>query len=222
MTNKRFYLLLSLVVLLMANLALLDWWFWQSKNKLNKTELSEIIPQPTTAISSQKETGTECPAACREEIGQLQGAIATLSTETKTVEKPTVEKPTPAQIAPFAKTIYIPLGGNGSSANMNWTDIPGAQVYLNLSDYIGVNQVIWEAALRVKNGNGQAIARLFDVTHSVGVPGSEIYVGTETATTVASSSLVIWSGNNLYRVQLKSLTGYEATLDSARIKITLK
>jgi len=38
-------------------------------------------------------------------------------------------------------------------------------------------------------------------------------------TQVISGGLSFWAGNNLYRVQLKSLNGFEVTFGSGRIKI---
>ena len=118
--------------------------------------------------------------------------------------------------------IYIPLGGSGSTASTSWADVGNAEVYFNIDDYQNVDRIYFEGFIRVKNGNGKAFARLYDVTHSIGVQGSDIETNNENFTMVESGTLSFWRGKNLYRIQVKSLNGYDAYIDSGRIKIILK
>lgn len=219
MINRKFkYLIISLFGILFLNLLFLNWLILGKKTPgLGVEEFSKGIGSET-----EKETvlDTEvCSSVCLEVIQEEVGRVAaTLSGETKIVERVTQPATSQSQI----KMVYIPLGGNGSTTNRDWTDIKAAEVHLDLGDYSSIKEVTWEAFLKVKDGNGQVLARLLDVTHSIGVPGSEISTNTEVSTQARSNSLTIWSGRNLYRVQIKSLTGYEATIDSGRIKVTLE
>lgn len=221
MEQKSRYLIIGFLGVLFLNILFLDWWMLgRQKGGVEKASL-KVADESSQAGLPESEI---CPSVCLEKIkGELNEIIATLSGETKIVEKQIIEKVTqPTKVGSQVKVVYIPLGDGGATTSRDWTDIKTVEVYLDLNDYSGVKEVTWEAFLKVKHGNGRSFARLFDVTHSVFVPGSEISTVSENSTQERSSSLTIWSGNNLYRVQLKSLTGYEATIDSGRIKIVLE
>lgn len=75
--------------------------------------------------------------------------------------------------------------------------------------------------MKVAHGNGQAYARLFDVTHGIAVAGSEISTTNNSSyLRVNSGNLGLWAGRNVYRVQLKSLNSFEITYTGGRIRIT--
>src|SRR3972149_5497028 len=157
-----------------------------------------------------------CGEECRQEIDRkVAEAIATISA---------VPKPASQVTSPSTKnqTVYIPLDGPVSTTSTSWIDIPGVEVSIDLAnDYSTNAKVSWEAALKVAYGNGQAFARLFDVTLGNAVDGSEISTtGNITSTNVSSGYMSLWSGRNLYRLQLKSLTSYDVTFSSGRIKVT--
>jgi len=209
-------------VLIVANLVVLDigWLKQQKENREAKTEFnSETITTPISSTTSA--TPDSCGAICQQTIEEkISQAMATVSgkeaiKETKVVEKASKE-------TSQAKVIYIPLGGSGSTASTSWADVGNAEVYFNIDDYQNVDRIYFEGFIRVKNGNGKAFARLYDVTHSIGVQGSDIETNNENFTMVESGTLSFWRGKNLYRIQVKSLNGYDAYIDSGRIKIILK
>lgn len=117
-------------------------------------------------------------------------------------------------------TTYIPFSGPFSTTNTDWTNVPGAEAYVDLKNNYNVNAyVTFEASIRA-NGGGEVHARLFDSTHSIAVDGSEVSTTVSGASTLVSSGkLNLWSGNNLYAVQIKSLNSFNVTFDSARIKL---
>lgn len=220
MKNKILPILIAVaIILVIANLVALDvgWLRQQKENKSVKTEVgSELIPAPipSTTPAASDSCGIICQQTIDEKISQ---AVATLSgKETKIVEKTTTTKTSQPQV------IYIPLGGGGSTTNTGWTDVGNAEVYFDLNDYPNLSEARFEGFIKVKNGNGKAFARLYDVTHSIGVQGSNIETTGENFTMVGSDPLAFWRGKNLYRIQVKSLNGYEAYIDSGRIKIVLK
>ena len=199
-------------ILVLANLVVLDLgWLRQQ---------SEVMPTPTPSLSPA--TSDSCGTVCQQTIDEkISQAIATLSAkettkESKAAEKTTTPKPSQPQV------IYIPLGGGGSTISRDWTDVGNAEVYLDVNDYPNLEKAYFEGFIKVKHGNGKAFARLYDVNHSIGVQGSDIESASENFTLVESGSLNFWQGKNLYRIQIKSLNGYEASIDSGRIKIILK
>jgi hypothetical protein len=213
-------LVIAIAIMIVANLVALDIvWLRQQKEKTGqRTEgSSQLMPTPIPSASTQESSdscGTVCQQTIEEKISQ---AVATLSgKETKIVEKTTTTKTSQPQV------IYIPLGGGGSTVTTDWADVGNAEVYFDLNDYPNFSEARFEGFIKVKNGNGKAFARLYDVTHSIGVQGSNIETTSENFTMVGSDPLAFWRGKNLYRVQIKSLNGYEASIDSGRIKIVLK
>ena len=199
-------------ILVLANLVVLDLgWLRQQ---------SEVMPTPTPSLSPA--TSDSCGTVCQQTIDEkISQAIATLSgkettKESKTAEKTTTPKPSQPQV------IYIPLGGGGSTISRDWADVGNAEVYLDVNDYPNLEKAYFEGFIKVKHGNGKAFARLYDVNHSIGVQGSDIESASENFTLVESGTLNFWQGKNLYRIQIKSLNGYEASIDSGRIKIILK
>lgn len=223
MKDKILPIIITLtVILIAANLVALDigWFKQQREDRAAKTEFnSETITTPISSTTSA--TPDSCGTVCQQTIDEkISQAIATISgketiKETKAVEKTTKE-------TSQAKVIYIPLGGSGFTTSTSWADVGNAEVYFDLSDYPNLSEVRFEGFIKVKSGNGKAFARLYDVTHSIGVQGSNIETTGENFSMVSSDPLAIWRGKNLYRIQVKSLNGYDAYIDSGRIKIILK
>jgi len=172
-----------------------------------KEELNEI---------PESEAVDECGDACVSHIERVVAeAVATISASPKTTTQ--IVSPSTSN-----QTGYIPLDGPVSTTSTSWINVPGVEVSIDLAnDYSSAARVSWEGSLKVDYGNGQAFARLFDVTHGIAVDASEISTtANSTFVTISSGYMNFWSGRNLYRLQLKSLTGYEATFSSGRIKVT--
>jgi hypothetical protein len=224
--KEKGFLITAIVflVLILSNLIVLDLnLIKQEKATANLNTSSdnqaEIIPTPSISSSSQTTGSAQCDFDCQQIINQkISQAIATLSANQSTSQstKTNTQKSSQPQV------VYIPLGGGGSSSSRDWADIGNAEVYLDLKDYPTLTEARFEGFLGVKNGNGKSFARLYDVTHSIGVQGSEIESTSEKFTMVISGTLSLWQGKNLYRVQVKSLNGYDANFDSGRIKLILK
>jgi len=212
-----------LAILFIANLVILDVNWFKSKRienlssgKIIKPSTSDITPTPLTSPAPGA-----CTSDCSDLIDQkISQAIATISGKETIKETKVVEKTTTGTSQP--QVIYIPLGGGGSTTSKEWADVGNAEVYFEIGDYPNVDRIYFEGFINVKHGNGRAFARLYDVTHGIGVQGSDIYTDSESFTLVESGSLSFWQGKNLYRIQIKSLNGYEASIDSGRIKIILK
>lgn len=119
------------------------------------------------------------------------------------------------------KTSYITMGTSFASTATDWVEVPDSSVYIDLAnDYSLSAYVTWDISLKVAHGNGTAYARLYDATHNIAVQGSElVVVNSATATQVFSGKLELWRGNNLYKVQVKSLNGFEVTASGGRVKV---
>lgn len=163
----------------------------------------------------------QCGELCKKQIEEtLSNSISTISANTKeTVTNTIVVTPKPV----VAKTQfgYIPITGPITTTSTEWYDAPGTEFYLDFNtDYGKSSYANWEVFLKVAHGNGTAYARLYDVTNKIAVNGSEVLIKDKSdLTQVISGGLSFWAGNNLYRVQIKSLNTFEVTFGSGRIKI---
>ncbi|HEX6976786.1 MAG TPA: hypothetical protein VF185_00300 [Patescibacteria group bacterium] len=153
-------------------------------------------------------------------VSSQSATTVPVATKTPTPTPIPTATPRPTQSTP--KITYIPIGVSGSTQATGWTDVASSDFYLNFAnDYGSLAAASWDAVLRVGNSNGTAYARLFDVTHGIGVDGSEINLtNTATATDVESGYLRFWAGKNLYRVQIKSLNSSTTYFDFGRIKVS--
>jgi hypothetical protein len=218
-------LIIVITILVFGNLVFLDVRYLSQPQELLPTETEPTSQTASTSLSSSPSSSAVsevCGADCQQLIDEkISQAMATLSgketaKESKTAEEMTTQKVSQPQV------LYIPLGGGGATTSRDWADVGSAEVYLDVNDYPNLEKAYFEGFIKVKYGNGKAFARLYDVTHSIGVQGSDIESASENFTLVESGTLNFWQGKNLYRVQIKSLNGYEASIDSGRIKLILK
>lgn len=191
-------------------------------SKVDKLESGVAMETDSATLPSQVTKDTQqtdvCGEQCKSQISQeVARAIATVS---GTSNKEVVYQSVPA--SGQSKITYIPISGSMTTTSMEWADAPGTDIYIDMAkDYGKVSWVDWEAVLKVAYGNGQAFARLYDVTHNIGVNESEVSAKSATPTQAASTgNMSFWAGRNLYRVQIKSLNSYEVTFSGGRIKIT--
>lgn len=205
--------------LISANLVVLDILLLRGKSRIEKETSWEAFPAPTppsTALPAADSCGTICQQTIAQKIAE---ALATISATS--VVKETTVKERVVSATPQPQVIYIPLGGGGTTTNTTWTDVGNTGVYIDLADYPSAKRIYFEGFIKVKHGNGKAYGRLYDVTHGIGVQGGEIETSSENFTYVESGNLSLWQGKNLYRVQIKSLNGYEAAFDTGRVKIII-
>ena len=222
-SNKSYLFFIVVVILFISSFGYL---FFEIQNlKEIATSFLQKQNSDVTSLNENKESTdalsleNNCSDDCKKEIeDRISQAISTVSA-TKTII-PTSTAITKTETE--TKIAYIPLSGPITSTSTGWIDAAGTDIYIDLVNDYGKNaKVSWEAFLKVAYGNGQVFARLYDATHGIGVDGSEIsLVGTEASTQVSSGNINLWTGRNLYRVQIKSLNSFEVTFGSGRIKIT--
>ena len=137
--------------------------------------------------------------------------------ETKTV----VEKESKTIVQTAQKEIFIPIG-SGKTFSNSYVDLPGLQVSIDTTKYSPIESVIFEATIKVQDGNGKVYARFYQKDVG-GVGGSEISSSSANGVLGSSSSFLLPSGNRVYTVQAKTdLVEYAASVENARVKITLK
>jgi hypothetical protein len=118
-------------------------------------------------------------------------------------------------------TSFIPLDGTSTTTSTGWETLEGTGVWVDvLNDYGEGAVVTWSASLKVAHGNGQAFARIWDDTNKIAVDGSELTTTNNVNyETKVSGNLPLWKGKNLYKVQVKSLNGFQVTYSGGKMRV---
>lgn len=114
---------------------------------------------------------------------------------------------------------YLPISTGGSTLSNDWVSLAGTQFYFDKADYPGLIEIYFEVNAHLFNGNGTAFVRLYDDNHGIGVQGSDVQTNNQADTAVVSGKVSFYSGKNLVKVQLKSLTADTAVFTSGRLRI---
>lgn len=197
MTWKKAALLVFSLFLLL-NLLVLDIRVFTKKRE---QEHLPGVPQPFPI----------CPAACLDIISEATASALT----------PVTPIPKPATARPTVKEFYVPLG-TGSTTSTSWTELTGVESVIDMANYPRIKSIIFEASMRIPTANGRVYAKLYNVIDKHDVWYSEVYAEGSSGYRAESRKITLSSGRKLYRVMMKSTMGYEAILDSARIKILLE
>lgn len=189
------------------------------KNLAEKIGNESTSEAPPIEIENAKEeisySFQDC-ANCEEEVSRLiDEAIEAIPTSAPTATATTSTTTAKTQ------TSYIPLGSTASSTSTDWYTVGDASSYIDLvNDFNSNAYVTWEASLKIKHGNGEARARLWDNTNKIAVDGSELVTsGNEDYEHKKSGRIYLWNGNNNYMIQIKSVGGYEVTVSDAKVKV---
>ncbi|MDP3724618.1 MAG: hypothetical protein Q8R11_03220 [bacterium] len=171
---------------------------------------------PSTAPIALIDSPTACPTTC----------AALIKDATSSIVLPTpYPQPTPVTISSTQpnppQVSYIPIGG-GTTEKKEWAEIPGAEVTIDTANYEGKRTVTWEAALKVLSGNGRTYARFKNMSTKLSITDSQISASADPAVQVVSEPFSLAGGKVTYRVEMYTTTGYRATLESGRIKITVE
>lgn len=193
------------------------------RTTLEGTSSETYIQLPTTE-NIVRETATNeegCGDECREIINQKVAEAVESAVEDVSISSGAVSNISNISVPKATQTSYVPLGSTTSSTSTDWYTVDAASAYIDLqNDFSSEAYVTFEASLKVQHGNGQSFARLWDDTNKIAVVGSEIStVGNSNFEHVKSGQLFLWNGNNSYKVQVKSLNGFEATVSDAKVKI---
>lgn len=218
MDKEKFFriFLVILGILVIINLIFLDLNFFKEDRKeitkgLSADSLSVSDQSQSVSTEEKEDKDLSCPVSCLEKIAEATGA-AVLPTPKTIIQQSSQSS---------VKEFYIPLG-SGSSSSTTWEGINNAEAYFDPKNYGKIQSMIFEASMRIPTGNGKVYARLYNVDDQNGLIETEIWTEGSGGIRVESSSFNLPSARRLYRVQLKTTMGYEAILDLARLKVTVK
>lgn len=200
----KLFLLVILIAIFVAGFSLTQGYL----RKLN-------IPASIKEIIVNKENcNDECKKLIKEEVEKAIAKIPSVSPKSVLTQKSGI----------VSQTQIISLGGSYSTTSASWVDVPGSEATFNIEkDYSKNAQVSFQASLKIRDGNGQTFARLYDSTHAMAIFGSEISTTNNSDfQSISSRNLNLWSGYNTYKVQIKSPNSKEMVYTGGGIKIIVK
>ncbi len=154
-------------------------------------------------------------------IVQTIPASAVSPTSEITSPTPVTTKTTGGQTQ-TQKDYYINIG-YGTNQSGDWSDVAGAIITADITQYSNIKSVYFEPSVNVPSANGNVSIRLYNVTDKHPVWNSEI-----TRTAVADTNLFISpllsydTGPKLYQVQMKTEMNVTANLIQSRIHVVTK
>ncbi len=212
-SSKSIIIKIGLAILVIALLDLFFLNYLVFKNQKTSQE-SQVIEKDSRVIVEPS------PSPIEVVENQPEPSFAPIpvggTTETKTI----VEKETVVQTA--QKEIFIPVG-SGSIKKKDWTDIPGLEVTIDTTKYSSIESIVFEATIWPEGGNGRAYARLKNISDSNPFIESQISNAGHSGELKTSGNIPFPTGAKKYGVQAKTdIENFEAHVENARIKITLK
>ncbi|KKR80209.1 MAG: hypothetical protein UU73_C0005G0035 [Candidatus Daviesbacteria bacterium GW2011_GWA1_41_61] len=193
-------------------------------------QLTQASPTPENlpaVISPASSSGKEKPSPTPSKIDSQDLSLKTLQTQVRSLERTVADlqlqvndlKEPKDTVSTTKAPLYIPLGTGGASSALDWTAVDALQITLDPADYPGYKSMQLEVSLRVFQGNGKAYARIYNSDDKLALLPSEVSVTTESYSWVNSQGFILTSGKKIYKLQLKTNTGYEAGIQNARIKV---
>lgn len=116
------------------------------------------------------------------------------------------------------KEAFVYFGNSGSTQSTTWSDMSGSDIKFNINNYPRAKAFYFQADLQTDAPDRTGYARIYDITHSLGVAGSDIAFSGLTANLKESASLNLAPGNLQLRIQLHSDLNV-TTIYNPRIKI---
>jgi len=190
---------------------------------ISKPKTSETSPQleqqpektPSVIVPELVATEESQLIELKEQLDEISNVVATLSAEPKTITK-TITQTTSSSSAKE----YVIYLGSGSTTSRDWVEIEGTRTTVNAANYPNVNNVEFQASLKIVGG--EARARLKNKTTGAIYHDSQVMHNSSIVTWVSRTGLRLHGGSNEYVVELRSTSGELAQLEGARLKITVK
>lgn len=172
------------------------------------TETVQGVPQQVAALDA-------CPVTC---MTAIKTATASLKLTQNVINNTTTTQPQQTAASSGSNEYFVPFGAATAVSQGTYTTVGGLQAYVNMSEYTNVQSVVFEVSI---TGNGIASVQLYDATDGYAIPNSQVTTPGGTPQLLISSPLNLPAGNKLYQVQINTQLNSAATINSARLHITL-
>ena len=198
--------------------AILGWFGWKLFTQ-NAEVLSRITTVESRLDSVIKTRSPIIESGCGRECVRdlVSQAVATISGIAAPVKQEVVERVVEKvqTVSAGPKTQYITLGG-GDTSQTSWTDIPGAEVTLDISDFGQIKQIFFEVSLF--SPSGKVLSRLWNKRDGTIIFGSEVeHIAGDAQ--VKSALVAIPAGGRTIILQLKSEVGQPVKANTSRLRV---
>lgn len=175
---------------------------------------------PSISPPSSGSCNKECQAYIDSKVNQAKSEIVnSIQTQLNKNQPISLQTTTTNSSTNQPKEVYIPFGSGGSTQSTSWTDASGTEITFSPDNYPGAKSFYFQASLVSDAPDRQSYARVYDITNSNPVVGSEISFAGLTSTFKESGAMNFQSGVAKLRVQIHGLNGNIATVQNPRIKV---
>lgn len=206
----------TVLFLLSVGLATLFFLYFRIDNRMQYLGNSSV-EQTDQALTVAQTADSAVVVELQKELKTLKASTSALLARVEVLEliKPVSPVSTSESTQVFQKQIvHI---GSASTTQTDWTNT-GVEVTLNSADYPSGVNATFEAGLSIIGG--EAWARLVNKTTGAIMTVTEVSAASSATVWKSSPHFKLFSGTNMYEVQVKSSSGEVANISSARIILT--
>lgn len=219
--NNLVYLILGILAF---NVVVLDYFMFVSRPRSIVQNISlgqeTNTASPSSAVTTTNgQTIQTAPAVANACPNTCLTAIKTATESLKLTQNVTNNTTTTQQITSGGQEYFVPFGGASGASQGSFTTLSALQSYINMSNYTNVSSVVFEVSI---TGSGIAQAQLYNATDGYAIPNSQVSTPGGNPQLLISQPLTLPQGNKLYQVQIQTQLSNPATINSARLHITLK
>lgn len=173
----------------------------------------EVMPTPTpneTKVTQLEQTVLllQQKLLAQENFGHLNQSSSQIGQAT------TNPSPTPKPVP-----VYIPIGIGITTTSTDWVTLSSPEIEIDTNDYPGYQAAYLLADIRVNQAASKGFVRLINLSDNTPIYSSEAVGSSTDLTTVTSSSFNLTAGKKRYRLQVKSDSGKDATIQFVKIKL---
>lgn len=190
-------------------------------NRIKELEQSvlELADKVNGSDSGTASQSLPDPSNTQARLNALEVSIADLQAKIKKLESGSQSQLGIQTTAKKSPAYILSLGSGDSTTKTDWTTANNIDITIDPAEFPGYTSMQLEAYLKVKDGNGKAYARLHDSATGLSELSSEVSTSSENFTWAQSPTFTINGSKKTYKFQIKSLTGYEAFIQAARVKV---
>jgi hypothetical protein len=175
--------------------------------------LTKLVPQVNSLKSGSSQSSSSNNDS---KIAEMEAVITDLKVRVAALEKAT---PAPVAASGSKYPLYIPLGaGGGPWQDQEWHTLTEYQASINPDNYSGYSSMQLEVNFRLIESAGTGYVRLYNVTDSSSI-SSQVETTSTSFGLKTSGTFKLPSGQKTYSIQVKSSSGKDLYVQSARVKV---
>lgn len=211
MLNKLLKIILALDLIVVNGVA--GYLMWKNITPELRSSPLNLRGDTRGDMVTKTEYVDQCGEECKKYIDSK--TIVSVEVTPKPTVKPVVTKKT-------RKEEILTIPGSGSTSNIEWTNLSGTEFYFDTRDYPGLVEVYFEASMKLVNGGGSALVRLYDVTNNISPVGGQNDTQSQVDVWTKSQKVYFWAGKNLIRIQAKSQLPDVVMYNGGRLRIVVE